>query len=191
MEPAPLRRGRGLSELSPTHELSHLRRALEFVTNFGFAVDGGAHKGIWTRELLKRFATVAAFEPVDENFAHLPDCLKFRAALGDKGGFVSMSPGPRNTGQYHVVEGDEVPIVRLDDFRFPAGFVKLDVEGMEYRALLGAEETIRKHCPVVVIEETGLSERYGVPQGAASRLLESWGFSKAATCNKNHIYQKG
>ena len=43
-------------------------------------------------------------------------------------------------------------IVRLDD-DLPDGFtfLKMDIEGAEYNALLGAEQTIRRHSPKLAI----------------------------------------
>lgn len=44
----------------------------------------------------------------------------------------------------------------LDDFNLAPDFIKIDVQGFEYKVLLGAEKTLQKHLPVLLIE--GLSD---------------------------------
>jgi len=158
-----------------------VRTALKFVHDFGLAVDCGAHRGVITRLLAQRFARVVAIEP-----GPLADLIAgadvvIRKAVGHKAGRVGMVDGYHNTGQRHCIEGDEVEVVTLDSLGLAPGFIKLDVEGMEWHALLGAEQTIRTHRPVVMLEENGLNRRYGVADGAAGRLLESWGAKRVLT----------
>lgn len=43
-------------------------------------------------------------------------------------------------------------IKTLDELRLDPFFIKLDIQGFEYRALKGAEQTIRKYKPVLLIE---------------------------------------
>lgn len=48
---------------------------------------------------------------------------------------------------------DEVDVVAVDDILNgkPCGFIKMDIEGSEYRALEGAKNTIRKDHPILAI----------------------------------------
>lgn len=167
-----------LKELPENHNLTHLRWALEHVENFGVAIDGGAHQGIWTRELLKRFDQVIAFEPVESNRRLIPQGAHvYPYALGDKNGTVDMEPGKNNTGQYHVTPGATHTMVALDGFKIVCDFLKLDVEGYELKALQGAEELLNRCKPVVMIEDNGLCERYGVQQMDSDKYLKSLGYS--------------
>lgn len=177
-----------LAELPADHDLAHLRAAFPYVRTWVRAIDCGAHQGIWTRELLKRFHRVDAFEPVPANFAKLEavgedyDAERFKAwpmAVGAVNDAVSMEPGTENTGQWHVGGDDEAttPVGRLDDYEWPQlGLLKLDVEGYELFALQGAERTIEMWTPVVIMEVNGLHQRYGVKDGEAELWLMKRGY---------------
>ena len=161
--------------------------ALRFVTAFRLAIDGGAHRGAVTEQLARRFARVVAIEP-----GPLADRIVgadvVRAALGDRPGRCAMADGLENSGQRHIVKGDDVSVITLDSLGLAPDFIKLDVEGCEWSALMGGGSTIRAHRPVVMLEDNGLSERYGVPRGACRALMESWGAKLVAVCNKDEIY---
>ena len=49
-----------------TYQIRKLRAAMEHCRQFRVAVDVGAHVGLWSMQLLKRFARLHAFEPVAE-----------------------------------------------------------------------------------------------------------------------------
>ena len=181
----------GLSEISPGHELENLRNALGRVSDFSLAIDCGAHQGIWTRMMLTKFDRVWAFEPKWSNFVKLPEgSHNVPMAVGLDGGKYSLETGPENTGQWHVRPGNEIAMCALDWWDWPScGFLKVDVEGWEAKALLGAQRLIERHGPVVLIEENGLCEKYyKTPKGTAGALLEMWGYKLAAICNKDFIY---
>lgn len=64
-----------------------------------------------------------------------------------------------------------VPLVALDDLNLPrVDFIKIDVEGMELDVLKGAERTIAKHHPSMLIEYIKAGN------DALSPLLTSWGY---------------
>lgn len=177
-----------LADLPDNHQHRDIARALSFVAGFALAIDGGAHRGTVTAQLLRRFARVVSIEPGPLAERIPSDAQVIRAALGDVAGECAMQDGTENTGQRHVVAGAGTPIITLDSLGLRPDFVKLDVEGMEYHALLGGEAMIREARPVVMIEENGLCARYGVEHGAAGGLLESWGARRVAVCNKDWIY---
>lgn len=179
-----------LADLPRNHDLAHLTKALSFVKNWRLAIDGGAHRGIWTRVLLSKFQTVVAFEPCKENAVHIPkEAMLFERALGDVHKRRGLVPGTENTGQWHLRPGDEVDVVPLDSFRFAeCDFLKLDVEGYELKALMGARQTIQRCKPVVMIEENGLCSRYGAKWGDAEAYLVELGMRKVATCKKDLVF---
>lgn len=168
-----------LRDIPDDWQHADIDRVLQFVRRFDLAVDCGAHRGVVTRKLARHFARVVAIEPGP--LAERIEGEVIRKALGDKPGRCGMADGHHNTGQRHVIEGDDVEVVTLDSLRLAPDFVKIDVEGMEYAVLIGGEQTIRTYRPVVMLEENGLNRRYGVADGACKRLLESWGARQVLT----------
>jgi FkbM family methyltransferase len=161
-------------------------RSLNHVRQHRVALDIGANVGLWSRDLVKHFDQVIAFEPVEM----FRECLQRNVpasnltvqsvALGDIQGQVSMIITQGNTGHTHVdpnSQGGDTPIVQLDSLEMnDVDYIKIDCEGFEYRVLRGAEQTIRRCRPVVVVEQKphdAYSRDYG--QFAAIDLLKEWG----------------
>lgn len=177
-----------LADLPNDHQQADMEIALRHVDRFVSALDCGAHRGIITRQLVKRFQSVTAIEP-SELADQIKDATVIKAAIGDKAGRCSMKHGTENTGQRHVVSGDDTEVITIDSLGLAPDFIKLDVEGMEYLALKGGEETIKRCKPVIMLEENGLNQRYGIPDNAACELLESWGAVRVAILNKDHVFK--
>jgi hypothetical protein len=79
-------------------------------------------------------------------------------ALGDKPGSAHLEVPPGNSGAAFISmtnkSGEVVEVRTLDSFDLDAiDFIKLDCEGYEYPALLGAAETINRNKPVISIEQ--------------------------------------
>lgn len=144
------------------YQVDRLYAAYDFVTDFAVAVDIGAHVGLITRQLAKRFAEVHAFEPDPENFAcleantkRLPNVKRYNVALGAKAGKVGLLHDLHgNSGNIQVTDQAKgFPMATLDSFRlFDAGLIKMDVQGYEPRVLVGAASTIHAHAPVLIVE---------------------------------------
>lgn len=179
-----------LKRLPDDHDLGHLRRALALFDGRRVAVDGGANRGIWTRALVAEFDEVHAFEPVAVLAAEIPCGVVHAAGLGERAERTTMRPGPDNDGQWHVApDGVEAEIVPLDSFGIAAlDFLKLDVEGYELAALHGAKETVQCCRPAIMVEQNGLSERYGHDDTALVRHITSLGYACAGRWNKDYLY---
>lgn len=178
-------------DLPADFELDHLQDALKFVKNFRTAIDGGAHKGIWSKYMQSKFKKVISYELTPYNVNRfIADKTNLRQkALGNVNKRVSFEKGPENTGQYHVVEGSDVEMVRLDDEGIDdLDFLKLDIEGCELFALQGGREIILKYKPVIIIEQNHLSERYGIETYGAKKWLEELGYKEVKKRNKDHIF---
>jgi len=162
-------------------ELAMLRT---FVPTGGTAVDVGAWLGPWTARLRRRADRVVAVEPMPRLAAGLrrafPDVEVVQAAASDRSGeaVLHVPAGGPVTGMSSLEPGTgvDVPVrsVRLDDLALTdVSFIKLDVEGHEVPALRGAEATIRRDRPVLLIE---LEERIQ-PVRPVVDLLAQWGYT--------------
>lgn len=143
--------------------------AKRFIKPGDVVVDGGACLGDHTVVYLDAVGptgVVHAFEPNPVAFECLayncPRALIYREALGAEPGRGDISMGQGEDCPPHnnlgaacvvMVPGGVVRIVALDNFFFKSlAFLKLDIEGMEFEALRGAVETIRRCQPVIMVE---------------------------------------
>lgn len=140
------------------------------------AVDGGAHTGLHTApmaEIVGSGGFVLAFEPVPhlaadlrQRFAGVPQISVYEKALSDQEGLASFqhivnepslsSLFKRDLGTaYPNPRAEELRVERvlLDRFAdMSVRFIKLDLEGGEYFALLGSRKLLALQRPVVVLE---------------------------------------
>lgn len=169
-----------MQSLPDDHDINHLRGALRlFNGKFNLAIDGGAHKGIWTKILKEYFKEVISIEPFH-------DC-GIKAALGELEGRASLAPGKDNDGQYHLIDGDDVNVITLDSLGLEPDFIKLDIEGMELPALRGGKKTLKNH-PALLIEMNGLSERYGYTDEDLVNYLTDLGYKQEGRWNKDYLF---
>jgi FkbM family methyltransferase len=150
-----------------------------YVANGDVTVDIGAHRGWYTRRLAARSGRsgrVHAVEPNPSGVAILravarrhENVLIHQVAASDRSG-TGLLRRPYFDGARTDAMGslsnpalDDVPhdsieveLARIDEIlQGEAGrvaFIKCDVEGHEHEALLGAEETITRHRPVILVE---------------------------------------
>jgi FkbM family methyltransferase len=123
-------------------------------------VDCGAAEGLFTFISSMRGAKVFAFEPdagfvegMRQTFSNLPNVVVHQCALGHKSGTAFLSRNEifsRITGEG---KGTEVSIRTLDAALDGENvtFIKADVEGFEFRVLLGAETLIRANRPKLAL----------------------------------------
>ena len=185
----------------PCYQLHKYDLAMKFVKGRCIAVDIGGHVGLWSWPMSHDFHGVIAFEPVTEhcacwrkNMESRENAVLNQVALGEKEGKVFIrcrTPGSSgDTGVDPHAEasslrasvdtsGEEVQMKRLDSFGLTGvDFMKLDCEGYEVFALRGAEETLKRCKPCVIVEqkaETGGSSRYGVGVTDGVEYLKSLG----------------
>ena len=124
---------------------------------------------------------VMAFEPVEYLFEQLKSNLHlneiknvdvFNVAIGEIDQIAEMNiikEGDYDTGSSSLVKNEYIDsikqnrinkvktkVVKLDNFikRYTdqVEFIKMDIEGYEYYALLGMEEIIKKNKPIMIIE---------------------------------------
>ena len=140
----------------------------DFVPRGSAAVDVGAWWGPWTYWLSRRAASVWAFEPNPEMAMFLqsvvsPNVHVESVALSDRSGVGTLF-APEDVGRdalatlstthrERVARSIEVPLRMLDEYGLErVQFMKIDVEGHELEVLEGAEETIARCAPTLLVE---------------------------------------
>lgn len=134
------------------------------------SLDVGANKGVYSFVLRRHSHHVVAFEPnpkiravlcrwADQNVEVSPYALadksgrsEFRIPRGSRG--YSNQRGTLSRARMSESDGIiEVEVRRLDELSFrDVGFIKIDVEGFEREVLEGAQETISRERPRLLIE---------------------------------------
>ena len=168
-------------------ELHNLQLATQQVTNITCAIDVGAHYGSWTRFFSRMFKTVYAFEPhpkifecLERNTEMMDNVIAVNSAIGDKEDKQRLVDGMRKRSSgmsYLTTDGGpkNVSIKTIDSYNLKnVGLIKVDVEGYEYFALRGAEETMLRCKPIIHFEDKW-GERFGVKKEATVKYLQGLG----------------
>jgi len=184
----------------PVYQEPVRNKSLRYVKQKSVALDIGANIGLWSRDLALHFAQVIAFEPVSD----FRDCLIKNVvngnidirpyALGPEDTTIDMVVTNGNTGHSHVnnntIGSGSIDMHKLDSLEFDAvDYIKIDCEGYELSILQGAEQTIKHHQPVIVVEQklhkdTGITEE---TQYGSVELLKSWGMVQLANVRNDCI----
>ncbi|MEG3641428.1 FkbM family methyltransferase [Magnetococcus sp. PR-3] len=179
-------------------QIHHLEEALSHVDRWTLAIDAGANIGSWSRVMATRFKRVEAFEPHPSAYACLCKNIEswgmkeivtpHRCALSNDTESVAISCGDARTVCARVVGPGDITTRPIDSFQLSAcDFLKLDVEGFEARALIGAQRTIQQFSPVILMEnKMELNALYGQPD-LASETLEKMGYSLIARIGDRQI----
>lgn len=180
----------------PAYQHHKLSKALSFVRQFRGAVDVGAHCGLWSMHLIKRFQFLHAFEPValhrecfTRNVGHAHSVLLYPYALGEKAGSVSIHTSTSSSGDSWVKGDGDIPLERLDVFDLHnIDFIKLDCEGYELFALRGGEDTLKRCRPVICVEQKpGRAQKFGLKETEAVDYLQSLGARVLSVLSGDYI----
>jgi len=132
-------------------------------------VDCGAFDGDTLRDYIQkqndRFKRYIAFEPDQVNFLKLneyrnslPETIKPKvtianSAIGNHNGMVLFAAAGTAQSAISTTDGVQVPISTLDELLNETAptYIKMDIEGAEVEALLGARECIRINRPILAI----------------------------------------
>ena len=165
-----------------TYQGHKLLEALNWVNGIELAIDVGGHCGLWSKELVKIFDNVVAFEPVADHRACYVKNVKadnytlHPVALGDKEDFISIHTSIGSSGDSWVDGKGDIPVKLLDTYNLDPDFIKLDCEGFEYFALKGGEEMLKRSKPCVIVEQKpGRAKKFGLKDTQAVAYLESLG----------------
>ncbi len=173
---------------------SHLnfKRILDYRGN-GAVIHAGTFFGDMLHTHSLSASRVYAFEPVLDNYylakknaerLGLGNLLLFNAALSDANGVVRIvteqgdggfAGGASSVGEVPGRRSEAVTALRIDDLPIDnLCLLQLDVEGHERQALTGAVNTIRRCCPVVLVEDNA-GDCAGVLEGLGYRLAFTGG----------------
>ena len=179
-----------------TYQYGKYEEALKHCKNFGTAIDVGAHVGLWSYYMARDFKAVKSFEPMPEHQACWKENCKdrgnaelFAYALGADTGSVSLSSGANSSGDTSVSGVGDIPMRKLDFFRFEdVDLIKIDCEGYEMNVLQGARLTLELHKPVVIVEQKPThAQKYGFKETEAVDYLRSLGAKLKATISGDYI----
>ena len=148
-----------------------------------WAIDVGAHVGLWSTHLAKFFEGVLAFEPVHKfaecwhaNMAGVQNAKLVEVGLGQSLELAHFIVEPGNSGATRRNQrGKSMGLVLpLDALELDGlDFIKMDVEGWELDVLKGAEQTLQSYRPVVCIEQK--DHKRIATQYEALEMLKGWG----------------
>jgi len=161
-------------------------------------IDIGSNVGLWSCDLVQSFEQVIAFEPV----AEFIECFKknvktdnyiiHNVALGSKESFINMHIVEGNTGHSHIdpqsIGIGTIPLKTLDSFNLNnIDMIKIDVEGFEEEILKGAEETIKRNKPIMVIEQQKHEYKDAMTDLPSVKILEAWGYQVVDSVKKDWV----
>ncbi len=158
------------------------------INNYNVFIDIGANIGTYSILLSKKGLVGYAFEPVVSNYEALIKNIKlnklegsvttFPFALGEFKRKASFTFDPINTGASHLTENDafleevinpefvNIDIVPFDDVykdlnikKSDRIFIKIDVEGMEPKVILGAKQFLKDYQNILIVLESKHSGR--------------------------------
>lgn len=167
-------------------EKQYFSEGIPFTKGFSRFIDCGAYIGDTLQALCVQqgeVESVVAFEPNLKNFLQLTKaydeklshqikravffpCGVAGKTMGQKISLAGGSSAITNAGE------EFVQCIALDDVlkAFAPTFIKMDIEGMEYEALQGAERMIRQYKPDLAISVYHIIDHfYKIPQ-----LLQEW-----------------
>lgn len=134
-------------------------------------VDCGAYDGDTIRKLLRRrrgcvkSMLIDAFEPDARNYERLTKYVAgihdpsvsvktYQTGVYDITGDIAFHGGIEDSCRADAAGESSIPVVRLDDILLtgpPVSFIKMDIEGSELPALIGARDVIRADRPYLAI----------------------------------------
>lgn len=179
-----------------SYQLPQYQQLVKHAPHRRLALDVGAHCGIMTRRMAQDFESVVSFEPVHtqllmHNTSDRRNVVVHACALTDaNGGTVSMTTNTQNSGDNRISgepTGVSITVEQrtIDSFNLAGvAAVKMDIQGSELSALRGAEQTITRDHPALMLE----IENWDTNRNRIVQLLKTWGYVRVFTRNADNIF---
>jgi FkbM family methyltransferase len=178
------------------------------VTKDDIVLDIGANVGYFTILLASLAKHVYAFEPEPDNFDQLKkntnmlrNVTAYNVAISDRNGFAYLHLCPTDNGMHRLYESkwcknggvEEVHTWTIDDFMIhkvtihdhhKIKFVKIDVEGFEYRVLQGMRRVLQNDHPSIMMEchPPSIEEANDSPRALYELLKNELGYDDPTNC---------
>lgn len=173
--------------------------SIEYCNNFRTCIDIGANYGLMTYNLSKKFNEVHSFELVPsvreclkqnvKNF-NLDNVVVYDCGLGEcekDANFLFNSNKTLKTQITNSEYNGTAKIKTLDSFMLEqVDFIKLDCEGYEKYVLEGAIGTIKKCNPIILFENKGKDEIWGL-DGSPVEYLKTLNYKLLIDYGKNCV----
>lgn len=179
-------------------ELVALPKVYRHLKGSRTVVQAGGNMGAFPWKLAQKFDRVITAEPDPICFPHLDrnvtatNVTKLNAAFADLPSKVSMRYlNLDNLGSQHIAhDGGAIDAITIDSLAVvDCDLIYLDIEGAEMLALQGAAATIAMSRPVIVVEDKGLSDKFGTPRGAIGKWLAlNFGYTDVGKSKRDVIY---
>ncbi len=142
--------------------ISHSKKWFKYPRKFDVCIQAGGAYGLYPRLLSDRFKMVYTFEPTPLSFYCLvqncqkDNIVKTQAALGEKPDLIQVVVNNEFDAGLNMVTcsaSATIPQLTIDSFGYKeVDLIALDTEQYEANILRGAEKTIDKFRPVIIIE---------------------------------------
>lgn len=178
-----------------------IQEILKHVKKFDVCVQAGGATGVWPVEFAKHFEQVYTFEPDPTNYAALEKNIEDRGVkninyrhtgLGEKEKNIKIVRDDCHVDNYgagYAVEGGETPCITIDSLNLDAcDLMQLDIEGYELNALKGAQKTIEKYKPTIVLEVKPHPQLNGRNYREAADYLLSIGYKETAHFHRDILF---
>jgi FkbM family methyltransferase len=176
-------------------DISKIAKAVKLCKQRARALDIGAHIGAISVFLSRHFANVSAFEAIPQTFetllmnvSDLENVQAFNLAISSDSSDLFFSHFQTHGQLSHVETALDtrktervgpIKAATIDSFAYDdVSFIKIDVEGYELPVLTGAQATILRCRPVILMEQAGNEEKhFGRKRNEASEFLEGLGLA--------------
>jgi FkbM family methyltransferase len=92
---------------------------------------------------------------IGKNYTHLNNIVMIKKGLWNNLEKAKVNSSGDMSSSIEISDQAEIELITIDSFvkenKLELGFIKLDVEGAEYNAILGAKETIKSQLPILSI----------------------------------------